>query len=298
MNVAAALLAQAREIGMASLAVVGTSKNAGKSVVIAALADALGRESTPFGLASLGRDGESVDALEGTPKPRFWLRPGATFATAAVLVPRSPAAEIVAVTSERCALGTIVIARSRAPGCVEIAGPPSAAALRRVVTALRAQCGFVLIDGAVDRIAALRGGEDAIVVAVGAATASTAARAADECAALVAKLRVPPHDATHEAVAIDGALTAGEAAALVRAGERRQIIVTDPTQIAFGGRVFLELARQLDLRCRESLHPIACSVAPLWAERAFEPRSFARDVAQRTRLPVYDMYANLKTDAA
>ncbi|MBC5801472.1 MAG: hypothetical protein GIX03_00350, partial [Candidatus Eremiobacteraeota bacterium] len=65
MNVAAALLAQAREIGMASLAVVGTSKNAGKSVVIAALADALGRESTPFGLASPGRDGESVDALEG-----------------------------------------------------------------------------------------------------------------------------------------------------------------------------------------------------------------------------------------
>jgi hypothetical protein len=298
MNVAAALLAQARELGMSSLAVVGTSKNAGKSVVIAAVAEALAREGTPFGLASLGRDGESVDALEGTPKPRFWLHPGATFATAAGLVPRSPAAEIVAVTNERCAVGTIVIARSRAPGYVEIAGPPSAAALRRIVTALRKQCRFVLIDGAVDRIAALRGGEDAIVVAVGAATASTPSRAADECAALVGKLRVPPSDAAHDGIAIDGALTASAAAAFVRAGERRQIVVNDPTQIAFGGRAFLELARRLDLRCREPLHPIACSVAPLGPERAFEPHIFSREVAQRTQLPVYDVYADMRTDAA
>ncbi len=298
MNVAAALLAQAREIGMSSLAVVGTSKNAGKSVVVAALAEELAREGTPFGLASLGRDGESIDALEGTPKPRFWLRVGATFATAAVLVPRSPAAEIVAVTRERCALGPIVIAASRAPGYVEIAGPPGAAALRRIVAALRKRCRFVLIDGAVDRIAALRGGQDAIVVAVGAATASTPARAADECAALVGKLRVPSSDAAHDAVAIDGALTATEAAAFVRAGERRQIVVNDPTQIAFSGRTFLELAKRLDLRCREPLHPIACSVAPQGPERAFEPCTFSREVAQRTQLPVYDVYANLRTDAA
>ncbi len=298
MDVAAALLAQARDIGKSSLAVVGTSKNAGKSVVVAALADGLAREATPFGLASLGRDGESVDALEGTPKPRFWLSPGATFATAAVLVPRSPAVEIVAVTAERCALGPIVVARSRVPGYVEIAGPPSAAALRRIVTALRALCGFVLIDGAVDRVAALRGGEDAIVVAVGAATAPTSSRAADDCAALVAKLRLPQCDDARDSVALEGALTAAEAATFARAGERRQIIVTDPTQVAFGGRTFLELAQRLNLRCREPLHPIACSVASLGPERAFEPRTFAHDIALRTRLPVYDVYANLRTEAA
>lgn len=297
MDVAAALLAQARAIGKSSLAVVGTSKNAGKTVVVAAVADALAREATEFGLVSLGRDGESVDALEGTPKPRFWLRRGATFATAAMLLPRSPACEIIAMTGERCALGPVVIARARAAGYVEIAGPPSAAALRRIVTTLRAHSAFVLVDGAVDRSAALRGGEDAIVVAVGAATAATIARASDEAAALVAKLRVPRFDPSRPMLGFDGALTASGAAAFARTGERRQIVVRDPTQLAFGGRAFLELAARLDLRCREPLHPIACSIASLGPQRAFEPRAFAQAVSERTRLPVYDVYAASCTGA-
>ena len=56
-DVAAALLARARALRAPSLAVVGTSKNAGKSVVVAALADALQREGAPYGICSLGRDG-------------------------------------------------------------------------------------------------------------------------------------------------------------------------------------------------------------------------------------------------
>ncbi len=295
LDVAAALLAQVRAIGKSSLVVVGTSKNAGKSVVIAAMADALAREGTAFGLVSLGRDGEGIDALEGTPKPRFWLRAGTLFATAAALVPRSPACEIVATTDERCALGPIVVARTRAAGHVEIAGPPSAAALRRIVGLLRALCASVLIDGAVDRIAALRGGEDAIVVAVGAATAATIKRAGDEATALAAKLSVRRCDESKELLPIAGALTAATAASLVRTNEGRQIVVPDATHIGFGGRTFLELAARLDLRCRQPLHPIACSIASLGPARAFEPRTFAGEIAARTRLPVYDVYASSRT---
>ncbi len=291
MDVAGALLARARGIGAASLAVVGTSKNAGKSVVIAALAEVLARAGVPYGLASIGRDGESADALDGAPKPRFWLRPGAFVATAAALVPRTPALEIAEVTPERSALGPIVLAKVRAPGFVEIAGPPSSAALRRIARALGADGRLTLIDGAVDRVAALAGGDDAIVVAVGAATASTPEHAVDDVAALVARLRLPAVDPARAFVDLPGALTAAAAAAFARAGERRQLVLADPTRVAFGGRPFLELSARLDLRVRRALRPVACTVAPLSPERTFDPRAFARAVADRTRLPTFDVYA-------
>ena len=94
-----------------------------------------------------------------------------------------------------------------------------------------------------------------------------------------------------EMLAIDGALTATRAAELVRVGERRQIVVADPTRIAFGGRAFIALAGKLDLRCRRPLRLVGCVVAPRGAERAFEPRSFLEEVARATALPTFDVYA-------
>jgi hypothetical protein len=93
-------------------------------------------------------------------------------------------------------------------------------------------------------------------------------------------------------VHIEGALTAGVAAALVRAGERRQVVVRDATHVALGGRAYLALARELDLRCERELRPIACTLAPLSAERAFEPGAFLRAAASATGFPVYDVFAS------
>ncbi len=292
MNVARALLARAHAIGAPTLAVVGTSKNAGKSVVVAALARECERVGAAYGLASIGRDGEATDALDAAPKPRFFVRPGAFVATAASLVPRTPALEILRVTNERSALGSIVLARVRTPGFVEIAGPPRASALRRIVGELALHAPLVIIDGAVDRIAALRGGDDAIVVAVGAAGAPTLARAVDDVAGLVARLRLPGACDATDAVRVAGALSARMAADHAHAyGRARPLVVADPTHVAFGGRTLLALLARIDLRCERTLRPIACTVAPLAPQRAFEPRAFARAVAERTGLPVYDVFA-------
>jgi hypothetical protein len=297
-DVAASLLARARETGAPSIAVVGASKNAGKTVVIGALIEAIERAQSPLGVCSIGRDGETSDALDGSAKPRVHLRAGAVFATAATLVPRTPALEILSVTGERSALGPIVLARVRAAGFFEIAGPPSAAALRRIVGALGAEGRFVLVDGAVDRTAALRDGADAIVVAVGAATAPALSRALDEVAALTRRLQLPLVDPLRDYVRVEGALTPSLAAAYVRGAEKRQIVVRDPTAVTLRGRTFLELSAQLDLRCERSFNVIGCTVAPMARERSFEPRSFARAVAQRTGLPAYDVYAGTVVEPA
>jgi hypothetical protein len=291
MDVGTALYERARAIGAASLAVVGTGKNAGKTVAAGAVVAALQRAGVPFGICSIGRDGETADVLDAAPKPRIALPRGATFATAAALLPRSPAVEILERTGEQSALGPVALARVRTAANVELAGPPTAAGLRRVVAALAASgCAFVVIDGAIDRLAALRDAEDAIVAAVG-ATAATPEHAVDDVAALVGRLRLRLRDPALDAIHVEGALTAGAAAAFVRAGERRQIVVRDGTHVAFGGRAFLTLAAQLELRCAHELRPIACTIASIGAQRSFEPRAFLRAVAARTGLPAYDVYA-------
>ena len=109
--------------------------------------------------------------------------------------------------------------------------------------------------------------------------------------ALVARLRLPLAIPGEDVLRIDGAFGAAAAAELVRAGERRAVVVRDATHVTFGGKAFLELAARLDLRCERVLRPIACTVAPFAWARAFEPRAFARAVAQRTGLPTFDAYA-------
>jgi hypothetical protein len=292
MDAGAALLERARSLGCDSIAVVGTGKNVGKTVAVAAVCDALERRCERFGLFSIGRDGESADALIGTAKPRLFLRAGALIATARSRLPAGPAVEIVAQTSERSALGSILLARVRAAGFYEISGPPTAAGVHRVSQALR-DCGapFIVIDGAVDRLAALSGGCDAVVVATGAAGGGTIEQVARDAGALVARLSVPLFDPAQPLLRIEGALSAGEARALVEAGERRQIVVRDATRIAVSGPVFSELCARLNVRCERALRPVAATVASIGPERALEPRALLQAVARATGLPTYDVYA-------
>ena len=52
-------------------------------------------------------------------------------------------------------------------------------------------------------------------------------------------------------------------------GETRQIVVRDPTRIAFGGKAYLRLAQRLDLRCEHPLRPVACTIASISGRTQF-----------------------------
>lgn len=292
MDVGAALLERARSIGRRSIAVVGTGKNVGKTVTIGAICAALERADERFAVVSIGRDGERVDSLTGTPKPRLRLGPQTLFVTTPTLLAPGPAVEIVAATGERSAVGPIVLARVRVAGAYEIAGPPSVAAVRRVLAIVREHgAPFVVLDGAVDRTAILGGGDEAIVVATGAASGTTVTQVAREAQALVARLSLPRVDPALPALRIDGALTASHARALIEARESRQIVVHDATRIAFGGAAFLAFASRLDLRCDHVLAPIAATIASFGPATALEPLALLRAVAVATALPAYDVFA-------
>ena len=299
MKIGDALLDLAREGGQSSLFVVGTGKNVGKTVAMRAIAAAAFARGLCLGMTSIGRDGEAVDAADAAAKPRLFLRPGTFVATARNLLPAHPASELIDTTPWITASGPVMLARVRSAAYYELAGPATAAGVRACVKRLRALgCDQIVVDGALDRVAALAGGTDAVIVSAGASAARTMEEAVDDVRALVARLSVARVDVTQPFVAITGALTAAGASRLVSRGEDRQVVVRDPTQIAIAGKALLGVISRLQLRCERPLRVVAATVASIGRDRYFEPRAFAQSVAAATGLPTFDVYAGEMVRAA
>ena len=293
-----ALLDLARAGGRTSLFVVGTGKNAGKTVAMRAIATAAARRGISLGLTSAGRDGETFDAVDAAAKPRLFLDEGTIVATARLLLPPHLDFEQLEETKWQTAAGPVVFARVRRPAFYELAGPPKASELRRCVERLHELgCQQAIVDGAIDRVAALAGGNDAVVIAVGADAGTSIEEAAAYARALVERLCVRSYDPQRPFVKIEGALTSAAAGAMLDKGEKRQVVVRDPTQIVIHGKEFLRFAQRVAVRCERPLHVVAVTVAPMGRERDFDAEAFRAAVARETGLPVFDVYADAVSDA-
>ncbi len=292
MNIGDALLDLARAGGRPSLFVVGTGKNAGKTVAMRAVATAAVRRGLAIGLTSAGRDGEMFDAVDSAAKPRLFLETGTLIATARALLSARHDVEVLEETPWQTAAGPVVFARVASAAFFELAGPPKASELRRCVERLREfGCDQTIVDGAIDRVAVLAGGDDAVIVSVGPDAGATIEEAALTARALVRRLCLPQYDPAQPFEKIEGALTAAQAATLMKNGAQHQVVVSDPTRVVIGGKAFLQLAQRVMLRCERPLHVVAVTVAPIGRERDFEPDAFRDAVARETGLPVFDVYA-------
>jgi hypothetical protein len=139
------------------LAVVGLAKNTGKTVTLAALLEELEREGRLVGVTSVGRDGEERDVIDARiEKPCVRLGAGSLVATTDELLSVSGIAHtVLESTGVRTPLGSVLIARLRDPGTIEVAGPSGAADVSAVSDAMLGHgAEQVLIDGAIDRRAA------------------------------------------------------------------------------------------------------------------------------------------------
>ncbi len=291
-DVGDAILGLALQTGAPSLVVVGTGKNVGKTVTMRAIYHAAVARGIAPGLTSIGRDGEAIDIGDAQAKPRLFLRAGTAVATARDVLPVSPASEMLELSALQTAAGRLVYARVRSAAHYELVGPPTASALREAIETLLRHAPYAIVDGAVDRIAALAGGRDAVVVACGASASPTVEEAADDVRALVARLSVRRFDGREAALHIDGALTPSRAAQLIRERETRAIVVRDPTQIALTGRAALHALERLHVRCEREIHVVAVTVASIGRDRTFEPRLFAHEVMSATGVPTFDVYSS------
>jgi len=281
--------------------VVGTAKNSGKTTTFNALRAVAARRGVAVGVTSIGRDGEPADALDGEAKPRVRLPAGTIVALPAGLMPRTPALAILA-SGETTALGAMVFARVVLPVVCEIGGPPSARAMRATMRRLSALVdGPVFVDGAIDRIAPLAGGDDAIVLATGAASGGSVAAVAAVAADAVARLRLPGRDPACERerlIEIEGALDARDAEDLIAHAAGATVVVEDPTRIAIRGALLTELRDAVDLRCSRPLHVVACTTSPLGRSVTLSAAALVNAVALATGLPAFDVVSELAAGAA
>lgn len=176
------------------IAVVGTSKNAGKTTTLNRIL-AHGRTVFgPIGLVSIGVDGEEADFWLGHPKPRIQVLPGDRFATAEEALAAATAEVAVGLRTGRWSpLGELVIATVTSPGAVLLAGVRCGEDLAVLVDGLRkAGAAKVVIDGAYQRtMAASPDVSDGVVVATGAVLGASVEEVASRTEAFVARLRLP-----------------------------------------------------------------------------------------------------------
>ncbi len=136
-----------------SVSIVGTYKNAGKTVTMNEIISQAADREIRLGLVSTGRDGERRDVLTNTEKPPVYVRRGTIITTLENAVRNEFAQiEVLMVTDYSTAMGRVIIGRAIDDGYVEISGPPTAASIKEVCDMMVSfGAELVLIDGSLDR---------------------------------------------------------------------------------------------------------------------------------------------------
>lgn len=165
-----------------SISFIGMSKNAGKTTALNYFIDQT-RGNKTLGLSSVGRDGETLDRVTGTSKPKIYIYSNSIIATATSCLKLSDATlEILEVTDFSTPMGKIVIARAISDGYVELAGPSTNWQTKIIMDKmLKYGAQLIFIDGAISRKSlASPSIADATIMSTGASLAHTISTIVEE----------------------------------------------------------------------------------------------------------------------
>ena len=154
-----------------TVSIVGMAKNAGKTTALNFLIEEAYDEGISLGITSTGRDGETVDLVTETEKPKVYLYEDTIVSVPSQLFDLAEAGlEILSTTKYRTSLGQLYLCRVKDAGYVQIAGPVAAMDTRRMTEEmLGLGVDLVLIDGAIDRKSvAAPESSDAVILSTGA----------------------------------------------------------------------------------------------------------------------------------
>ena len=136
-----------------SISIIGMSKNAGKTTALNKILAECRERDIKIGLTSIGRDGEDIDIVTGTGKPKIYVAKGTLIATATDLLKKSDITkEIVRTTDINTPMGEVVIVRARSDGYVQIGGSSIGSQIVGLINAFK-ELGAdkILVDGAINR---------------------------------------------------------------------------------------------------------------------------------------------------
>ncbi|MBW4829050.1 MAG: hypothetical protein KZY61_08345 [Clostridiaceae bacterium] len=170
------------------------AKNVGKTMTLNHLIGEAIDESVVVGITSIGRDGESLDLVTETEKPKIFVEEGTLVATTSdMLLLGDAKIEIISVTDYRTPLGSIIIGRVKDSGYVQIGGPQTVKETREVANImLELGAEFVIIDGALDRISsAAPSVSEGTILSTGATLSRNVNKVIEETLHVVNLLKLP-----------------------------------------------------------------------------------------------------------
>ncbi|MCI7342919.1 MAG: hypothetical protein MSH33_03115, partial [Fusobacterium necrophorum] len=153
------------------ISIIGMEKNVGKTTLLNQLILDIADQKT-LALTSIGRDGEEVDVVTSTHKPKIFVYPGTIVATARdCLANCDITKEILYTTNFTTPMGNIVVVRAITGGYVDIAGPSYNKQIKEILNIMESFGAEIsIVDGALGRKSSAIGEvTDATVLATGAA---------------------------------------------------------------------------------------------------------------------------------
>jgi hypothetical protein len=294
--------------GYATITVAGLAKNAGKTTVMNHLLDTM---PGPFGLASLGLDGEARDQLTGLAKPRVRPPAGSLVATTEELAGDAPVRLRLGM---RTAVGEVVVIEGTGAPVI-VSGPSRHDELDRALEAVRgAGARRILLEGALGRLGtAAPGRADAVVLAAGASLANGPDDYAVRVKLALDALDLPcteqpagvavEHAAGFEeetaalvpaggSAELAGALTGPLLERLLRAGTRCTIVVADATRVLARPQQVARARRGgVEVMARRPLAIAAVTSSPFHPDNPMDPGAAfdALCAAAAGRWPVVDV---------
>lgn len=174
------------------LGIAGTAKNTGKTTTTNAILACLRKRGIAVFLTSIGYDGENLDNVTGLPKPKIPVEAGDIVATAARCLTAGTAKfERICETDISTPLGRLQLVRITTPGLVVTAGPNKSSEARRLISLFRTiGPGFILLDGALNRLAPMVE-TNGLVLATGAALTTDIPLLANDTGKIEQLFRLP-----------------------------------------------------------------------------------------------------------
>ncbi len=135
-----------------SISFVGMEKNAGKTEALNFVIKRLNDYNKRISVTSIGIDGETLDQVTETSKPRVFLYPNSLFITSEQLYPkREIVSTIEDISHYGTSLGRLITSQTKTFGNVMLSGPTDTQRLKELIDKMSQQCDICLIDGALSR---------------------------------------------------------------------------------------------------------------------------------------------------
>lgn len=177
-----------------TLSIVGMAKNAGKTTALNYLIEEAMDEGLRLGITSTGRDGELIDLVTGTDKPKIFIEMNTLVSIPVKLYELADAGlEILRMTEYSTPLGRILICRAAESGYVQIAGPLNVRDHKKLCCEMMdLGADMILIDGAVDRKSvAAPEISDGVIIATGAVISRSLKKVVEETLHVVSLYGLP-----------------------------------------------------------------------------------------------------------